>query len=275
MIIEFATDDAVLDQSSFRPDETAYNLLHLIVESKTALRLTNRTKKLVFAQTPGHNAWLWIAEHVGDEEREHLLRQLVAYLVEQDVSLPGVTGLPRTAELFAERYGASRQLVGKTQMWMESYSCPSAPRKPSDVRGRLRLAGLRDAPLVAANMAGFAAEALEGNPDPASHLAAAEWMASSGNLYLWALDDEVVSMANIAHRSRRHGRINSVYTPREHRKQGYASAIVAELCGILQGEKLIPMLYADQTNPDANRVYRTVGFVPSGVLQDIRFSGDS
>jgi len=272
MIIEFAADDGVLNQVSFQRDEAAYNLLHLIVESRSALRLTNRTKKLVCAMTPGHNAWLWIAEQAADEEREQLLRQLIAYMQRNDVRLPGVTGLPQTVATFAERYGAAQGMASDLHMAMESYACPSAPRKPLHVQGRIRLASRLDAPLVASNLAAFAEEALGGHSDPASHLAAAESMASSGNLYLWAVGDEVVSMAHIAHRSRRHGRINSVYTPRLHRQQGYASAIVAELCDILRGEKLIPMLYADRSNPDANRVYRKSGFVPAGVLHDIRFS---
>ncbi|MNR60825.1 FR47-like protein [compost metagenome] len=78
-------------------------------------------------------------------------------------------------------------------------------------------------------------------------------------------------MARIAHRSPRHGRINDVYTPPAERKKGYASAIVAELCSILEGESLQPMLYADQGNPDSNRVYRNIGFMENGIVVDIKF----
>ena len=272
MIIEFAADDGVLDQNGFRRDEAACNLLLLIVGSRQSLRLTNRTRKLIFAQTPGQNAWLWIAEQTADEERDRLLQQLIAWLQKRDVRLPGVTGLPRTAELMAERYCAARGMTYDTHMRMESYSCPAPSRKP-DVRGRMRPAGRPDAPLVAAYVASFAEEALGGQPDPAAHAAAAEWLVSTGNLYLWTVGDEVVSMANIAHRSSRHGRINSVFTPESRRRNGFATALVAELCGMLHRERLVPMLYADQTNPDSNKVYRNVGFEPSGTVIDIRFSG--
>jgi uncharacterized protein len=270
MIIEFALEDGVLEQPAYLKDEAAYNLLHLITESKQALRLTSRRRKIIFAQTPGHNAWLWLAEQASDIERERLLQQLVDYLVKQDVVLPGVTGTSRTVELFAARYCAARQLTYETHMGMESYCCPNEPYRPN-VAGRLRVSNRQDAHVIAEFLAGFQEDAL-GTPSAASsHLAAAEWMCSSGKLYVWVIEDEIVSMANLAHRSRRYGRINSVYTPRPHRKQGYASAIVSAICSILHSEKLIPLLYADQQNPDSNRVYRNVGFLPSGVVNDVRF----
>jgi uncharacterized protein len=272
MIVEFTMEDGVLEQPAYMKDEAAYNLLHLITESKLALCLTSRGRKIIFAQTPEHNAWLWVAEQAADSERDKLLQQLVDYLVKRNIDLPGVTGTARTVELFAERYSAARRLTYETHMGMESYSCPNAPYRPQ-VAGRLRVANRQDAPVIAAFLAGFQEDALGEPSEASSHHAAAEWMCSSGKLYVWVIDDEIVSMANLAHRSRRYGRINSVYTPRTHRKKGYASAIVSALCSILHSEKLIPMLYADQQNPDSNRVYRNVGFLPSGVVNDIRFLG--
>ncbi len=272
MIVEFTMEDGVLEQPAYLKDEAAYNLLHLITESKLALRLTSRGRKIIFAQTPGHNAWLWLAEQANDSERHRLIHQLVDYLAKRDIVLPGVTGSARTVELFAERYAAARRLAYETHMGMESYSCPNEPYRPN-VAGRLRVSNRKDAPVIAEFLAGFQADAYGTPSDAESHLAAAEWMSSSGKLHVWVTDDEIVSMANLAHRSRRYGRINSVYTPRPHRKKGYASAIVSALCSILHSEKLIPMLYADQQNPDSNRVYRNVGFLPSGIVNDVRFLG--
>nr|WP_240464278.1 GNAT family N-acetyltransferase [Paenibacillus apiarius] len=61
------------------------------------------------------------------------------------------------------------------------------------------------------------------------------------------------------------------YTAPEHRKQGYASALVAELCSIIQKEELIPVLYADRVNPDSNNVYRKIGFTERGIIREMAF----
>ncbi|MNN93748.1 FR47-like protein [compost metagenome] len=78
-------------------------------------------------------------------------------------------------------------------------------------------------------------------------------------------------MAKITHRSVRHARINDVYTPSGHRKHGYASALVAALCGRLLDEGLTPVLYADGKNPDSNKVYQSIGFQHAGQIADLKF----
>lgn len=79
------------------------------------------------------------------------------------------------------------------------------------------------------------------------------------------------TMANITYRSPRHARINTVYTPVEHRKKGCASAIVAEACCFLHSENLVPILNADLKNPNSNKVYRKVGFIEAGKIAEFKF----
>ncbi|GGH86363.1 GNAT family N-acetyltransferase [Saccharibacillus endophyticus] len=79
-------------------------------------------------------------------------------------------------------------------------------------------------------------------------------------------------MANMAPASPRYRRINEVYTPREFRKKGYASALVSDICLRLNAEGITPVLYADCANPDSNGVYRKIGFKENGRLLDTRFA---
>jgi hypothetical protein len=58
----------------------------------------------------------------------------------------------------------------------------------------------------------------------------------SENLYVWCNNNEIVSMANIAHRSNRHGRINEVYTKPDMRGKGFGAMIVAKLSQIICSE---------------------------------------
>ena len=58
-------------------------------------------------------------------------------------------------------------------------------------------------------------------------------------------------------------RVNSVYTPREHRRHGYASACVASLTQRLLDEGLgFCCLYADLANPTSNKIYQAIGYRP-------------
>ena len=57
-------------------------------------------------------------------------------------------------------------------------------------------------------------------------------------------------------------RIGPVYTPREQRGRGYASAAVAEVSQLLLDDGLRVCLFTDQANPTSNRVYEAIGYRP-------------
>ncbi|TFE23749.1 GNAT family N-acetyltransferase [Cohnella luojiensis] len=268
MLHKFDANDRVLSRSMFTADEVPYNLIHRVcdLESSTKLKTTDDT--MIYAQSEGHNAWLWISREVENDRKNMLLQELIAQL--NGAALPGISGEPKTVETFAKLYGEARGIHYHHHMAMEAYYCPKA-KKPINMEGALQRSTLYDVETVAEFMAGFSEWAYGISVDPASQIPAAEGMIATGNLYLWLVDGLVVSMANIAHRAPRHARINAVYTPPASRKKGYASAIVAELCSILESERLVPMLYADLQNPDSNKVYRNIGFVESGKIADIKF----
>jgi predicted GNAT family acetyltransferase len=144
-------------------------------------------------------------------------------------------------------------------MMLEVYHCPVV-KKPANVGGYIRLAMEEYTAKVAEFMAGFSEDAF-GNPvEPEQMLSMAQESVSSGRLFLWIVDDIPVSMANITHQTSRHA----------HRKKGYASAIVAELCTQLLHERVTPMLYADANNPDQQGL-SIDWFVAVGRIADLKF----
>ncbi|OBZ10167.1 MULTISPECIES: GNAT family N-acetyltransferase [Bacillales] len=268
MLEKLHADDYVLNQYPFMRDELQYNLIHLISAIEGATSLKTPDGRMLFAGSPGHNAWLWLSDDIADEHQTKLMKELIAYY--EGTDMPGICGAPPTAELFAKLYAEANQLEYHAYMLMEAYSCPKVI-KPLKVKGKMIQATRQHLELVAEFLAGFSEDAYGAAVIPASQLPAAEGMIMRGNLYFWTVDELPVSMANIAHRSPRHGRINAVYTPQVLRKNGYASAIVAGLCSILEEENREAMLYADTKNPASNKVYKNVGFVESGPIAEIRF----
>lgn len=268
MLQNFDVHDRVLSQNMFIADEVQFNLIHRICESKSSTCLKTSDETMIFAQSEGHNAWIWISKKLADDKKNDLLQELLEFL--KGTTLPGISGDPMTIERFAQVYSEANGLQYYSHMIMESYFC-SEVKKPLNVRGSMQQATRQNVEIVAEFLAGFSEGAYGVPVDPTSQIPAAEGIIETGNLYLWIVDNHPVSMANIAHRSPRHARINAVYTPSAFRKKGYASAIVAELCSILESEGLVPMLYADLKNPDSNKVYQNIGFVVSGKVADIKF----
>lgn len=268
MFMQFEPDDRVLHSQDFKQVEVQHNLFHRIVEYGDAIRLKSVEDDLLFAQSPGHNAWLWVSKDVDAKRKNELLQQLAQEVKESGI--PGISGEPETAGMFAEVFCAAKGKLYHTSMRLESYSCPVVQR-PGQVSGSLLRAGVDDIPVIAEYTAGFVEDAFGTSSQAENFISYAEDAVSSGNLYFWIVDGIPVSMASIAHRSARHGRINDVYTPRKYRKQGYASAAVAELSQLLITEGLIPVLYADGKNPDSNKVYQSIGFMESGRIADIKF----
>ena len=98
----------------------------------------------------------------------------------------------------------------------------------------------------------------------------AEAAVGSDSLFLWQ-DGEVCSMAMIASRDQETARINTVVTKRSRRGHGYAGMLVAEMSRLLLGQGLLPLLYADASNPASNRAYQKIGFEQVGRVTEYRW----
>lgn len=66
-------------------------------------------------------------------------------------------------------------------------------------------------------------------------------------------------------------RVSLVYTPPEHRRHGYAEALVRSLTSRLLAEGQRPMLYADLANPSSNGIYRRIGYEAAAEIVHYRF----
>lgn len=268
MFVNFGPEDDVLHSKPFIQEEVEYNLIHMIAENPESLRLKTSENDLLIAHSPEYNPWLWISPETDAVKRGSMMQELAEMLV--DRGLPGVTGTRETAQLFAGVYGKLTGRTASIYMMLEAYHCTEV-QKPDQVSGSLVQAEAGDIPLVAGYLACFAEDAFGIRRAPEEFTGNAEACIKSGRLYLWMDQGQPVSMANLAHQSRRHMRMNEVFTPRQFRKRGYASAVVAELCSQLLDKGITPMLYADAANPDSNKVYQAVGFKRTGSVADLRF----
>jgi hypothetical protein len=115
----------------------------------------------------------------------------------------------------------------------EASQAPRAPQARPGPTGRLRTATEEDRPLLVAWLTAFSAEVGELTGDPK---ATADELLGYGGAVFWEAGGQPVAMAAVTQPVMRTVRITMMYTPPEHRHNGYAVAVTlavshAELAG--------------------------------------------
>jgi len=267
MFTPFVPGEKLLEREPFLKDEVRFNLCHRIVEDPEAIALKANNDALA-VQNPGRRMWLWINQSLDKPSTEELIHTLCFQL--KDSKLPGIAAKPEHVSIFADEYSRLTNMTYSEAMVMESYYCPEV-MPPENVEGRMITPDAQHLDIIAEFCVGFVLDGFGKSVSKDSQLGTAERLINSGNLFLWETHGHVVSMANIAHRTKRHARINNVYTPPQCRKNGFASALVAELSKRLLTEGLTPMLYADVKTPASNKVYRSIGYKECGMIRELDF----
>ena len=195
----------------------------------------------------------------------------LVHAVRVDGRMPnGVTGSSAECSAFAAQWTAVTGLPTALIMSEQLYSIATSPA-PSSVPGAPRSAGEGDLDLLVRWFAAFDAEAhVDTIGEPG--LARARRRLAHGALLLWEVDGVPVSMAGLNGPVTGVSRVGPVYTPPEHRRHGYGSAVTvaATRLGFSRGPGPV-VLYADLANPTSNSVYRAIGYRPAGDAVMISF----
>ncbi len=178
--------------------------------------------------------------------------------------LPGVTAEQRAAETFAARWCELNGVDAELQIAHHAHVLdgPGALVAPQAVQGRASLAQLDDVDLLADWLHAFHAEAIPSDPEE-DPLALARRRVEAGEIWLWSAgtDAHPVAMAACGAIVHDTARIGPVFTPPDERGHGYAAAVTsAAATGAFEAGAARVMLYADQSNPVSNGVYRRIGF---------------
>ena len=209
-------------------------------------------------QTEPHNVVL--AEPLDDAAVEALAEAAVA----DGWPLPGITANLPWADRFARRVedltGRRAEHVLGEGVW-ELTSVADVPTPSGAVR-LARPVGSRRVAALARRVRGRGAAtgASEGR-DPSGDRARHEARPRGSGYWLWE-DPTPVSVAGYRDVPGVGTRIGPVYTPPEHRRNGYAARLVAELSSArLSGGQPACFLYTDLSNPTSNGVYARVGYL--------------
>lgn len=171
----------------------------------------------------------------------------------------GVVGATQAARSLAAEWTerAGRWTVFRKQ---RLYRLDELLLPPMDDEAQPRIAGLRDVLLVARWYAAFAADVREEGRD---FTAEASRRVGAGQIALWEVAGEPVSMAGFSAVVLGQGRVAPVYTPPELRGRGYAAgAAAAASAALLTAGAKDVLLFTDLANPTSNALYQRLGYHP-------------
>jgi predicted GNAT family acetyltransferase len=198
---------------------------------------------------------------------------LAAKVLEVDSQVPGVVGPRDVAEAITSAMGkkdTARITMVELVRVLDSYS-PPAP-----IVGWARPTTTEDVPFLITWMTDFNAEAglLATTTDDLRE--ALTLRAVAGALWLWVVAGQPVSMAGsaplVTTPTGAVARIGPVYTPAEHRGNGYGTAVTAAVVEALKPRCDMIMLYTDATKPTSNGIYARLGFEVAGEVVEVVFA---
>jgi hypothetical protein len=194
--------------------------------------------------------------------------RLARSLHERREEVGGVNGALPAARLVAEEYarlsGGEVSVHEHTRLFeLGELILPAAPP------GRLRPATRDDAELCLAWFRDFAQAAAEQagriEPHAMEEFGMDEMLARIDDGIVWLWEDEagdIVHLTGANLPANGVTRIGPVYTPRDRRGRGYASAAVAEISRQYVARGVRCCLFTDQANPVSNHIYEAIGYRP-------------
>jgi predicted GNAT family acetyltransferase len=196
--------------------------------------------------------------------------ELVAALRAAGAGVPAVNADDATIRRFAEAWTAATGERGTTTLALDLYELGTLRHPEPPPAGRARVADEGDLEIAVRWYTAFQEE----TPSPDTDvLPLVRERMDDRRLWLWedasgapvSLAARTPAVAGVA-------RIAPVYTPREHRRHGYASAVTAACTAdALDRDAERVVLYTDLADPSANAMYQRIGFRRIGGRRVVRF----
>jgi uncharacterized protein len=237
---------------------------------------------------------LWLAEEAGEPVAAAILtppfnvaisKQLTGGAVPalareiraEGVTVPGVVGAVPEVKDFVEAWSDVAGRSASMVMSQRIYQLTEV-RPVSGVPGRMREAERADREQLIEWVLAFSKEALaeeQVDRDRTERFMDLRLEKEGGGYFVWE-DGGAVSLVGYGGFTPNGARIGPVYTPRDVRRNGYASALTAGVSSwLLASGRRVCFLYTDLANQTSNSIYQQVGYVPVCDSAQYRFEDPS
>ena len=189
------------------------------------------------------------------------LEILAAALIGNGWQLSGVNGEEQASDTFAQIW---RQRTGR-EIRLSTILRAYELREVEEIeypRGEMRVAEVVDARKAADMLRAMQTE-LKLQASNSATLDGALKSIGLKHTFFWIVDGEVVCITIVVRPQIKGICVSGVFTPAEHRRKGYARALVAEVSKEMfsQGYEMTN-LFTDLSNPTSNKIYQEVGYKP-------------
>lgn len=217
----------------------------------------NQNIVLVALRTPPHNILLSTTENVAS------LEFIVKHLYQEYTSLPGISAPDDLAQVFVEKWkvlsGQSYYL--KMHQGIYQLEATQPVKQPQGICRKVR----DDDMLI---LVGWFQDFLSGISGEVSSQVAESTLSRlikrphhEAGLFVWVVDDTLVTMAAYFGATPNGCRVSYVYTPPKFRRNGYATACTAAVSQhALNSGRRYCFLYTDLSNPTSNHIYQEIGY---------------
>ncbi|TWT02271.1 GNAT family N-acetyltransferase [Planomicrobium sp. CPCC 101079] len=205
--------------------------------------------------TPPHPLQLVCFQGVPELESE-----LSRLLLESGIEVKGIVGDRETVNRFVLAWIAETGQKANLLMDQGLYRADAVATGLEKSPGTWRVANKKDAPLLEEWCLLFEVETGIKVSSPAEAARKIDAFIEGKEVYVWEVDGEVVSCMKKTRPSKRGITVSFVFTPRKHRRKGYARTLVAEVTEELLLEYDFAMLYTDLKNPTSNKIYQEIGY---------------
>jgi len=192
---------------------------------------------------------------------------LAAALAKAGRFVRGVDGPASAADAFAAAWSQRAGLAIRVHGHSRVYRLTQTPSAETGPAGRFRMATAADRALLVTWLRAFGTEVgeLTGSPE-----AAADDLLSYGGAAFWEVAGDPVSMAATTRPVARTVRISMMYTPPEHRRNGYAAAVMLAVSrAALDGQMREVVLITEENRPQ--RLAARLGYELIGERAELRF----
>lgn len=180
-------------------------------------------------------------------------------LTANNIKVSGIVGEIETASSYQKLYEISG-LNTKVHLKQGVYRCRDV-QMPSILPGlNFRLANQTDVNLIGKWSELFRDEVVPHDP-PVNGVEFVKPKIKNKMIYILEKENEPVSMAMWSRDINSSCAVSFVYTPRPHRRNGYASIVTAQLTDyLLKSGKNETNLFTDISNPTSNKIYMNIGY---------------
>ncbi|HEY3530780.1 MAG TPA: GNAT family N-acetyltransferase [Nocardioides sp.] len=208
------------------------------------------------------------------DEAVHLLSKT---LLARDEPVLGANGALPSVQVFCEDMAAATGKQAKIGQHTRLFELGDLV-EPRPTAGRLRPGRLDEQPLIGSWYAAFMVDADEQagrEPGESPHESPTDEELArrigTGRVFVWADEDDTpVNVTAATMPAYGVSRIGPVYTPKEQRGRGYASAAVYAVSKLLRDSGERPCLFTDQANPTSNKIYEAIGYRPLVDMANLR-----